>query len=46
MKTEDKQYLLSLLVGYRDNMSEFDEEDMDYMIGLVKHDLRLDGMFV
>lgn len=36
----DKEKLLNLLIGYRDNMSEFDEEDMDYFIELVKKDLK------
>lgn len=36
----DKEKLLNLLIDYRDNMSEFDEEDMDYFIELVKKDLK------
>ena len=36
MQLEDKIHLVRLLKGYRDNMSEFSEEEMDYLISLVE----------
>ncbi len=35
----DKKQILIELRAYRDNMSEFDEEEMDYLIQLVEMDL-------
>ena len=37
----DKKQILIELRAYRDNMSEFDEEEMDYLIQLVEMDLEL-----
>ena len=38
----DKKVLLTELKAYRDNMSEFDVEEMDYLIELVDRDMELE----
>lgn len=43
MKYElNKKQLLIELKAYRDNMSEFGEEEMDYLIDLVDRDIELE----
>lgn len=39
MDAKVKEYVLVLLKGYRDSMSEFTEEQMDYLIALVNFDI-------
>jgi len=38
----DKKQILVELRAYRDNMSEFDEDEMDYLIDLVERDIELE----
>lgn len=38
----DKHQILVELKAYRDNMSEFDEDEMDYLIDLVDRDIELE----
>lgn len=40
MNEDNKLRLLARLEGFRDNMHEFDEEEMDYLIYLCKLDLK------
>lgn len=43
MKYElDRHEVLVALKSYRDNMSEFDVEEMDYLIDLVDRDIELE----
>ena len=38
----DKKQVLIELKAYRDNMTEFDEDEMDYLIDLVDRDIELE----
>lgn len=39
MNTVDKEILLNDLIGYRNSMAEFDEEQVDYLVDLVNKDI-------
>jgi len=44
--TVDKKQILIELKAYRDSMSEFDEDEMDYLIDLVDRDIELEEIII